>query len=123
MLFADDLVLYEESRLEVEQQLDSWREVLEGNALIISIKKTEHFIPEGSSEDVCLAGVTIPCTNLFNYLGSTIEATGGCGAQMLITGYDQRGTLGEGYLGYYMIRCYSILGNINVYTQGLETLA
>ena len=31
MLFADDLVLCEESRLEVEQQLDSWREVLEGN--------------------------------------------------------------------------------------------
>ena len=31
MLFADDLVICEESRLEVKQQLDSWREVLEEN--------------------------------------------------------------------------------------------
>ena len=31
MLFADDVVLCEELRLEVGQQLDSWREVLEGN--------------------------------------------------------------------------------------------
>ena len=40
MLFADDLVICEETRLEVEQQLDSWREVLEGNGLRISRKKT-----------------------------------------------------------------------------------
>ncbi len=36
MLFADHLVLCEESSLEVEHQLDSCREVLEGNGLIIS---------------------------------------------------------------------------------------
>ena len=40
MLFADDLVICEDSRLEVEQQLDRWREVLEGNGLRISRKKT-----------------------------------------------------------------------------------
>ena len=77
MLFADDLVICEETRLEVEQQLDSWREVLEGNGLRISRKKTEYLRPAGSSEEVCLAGVPIPCTNKFKYLGSTIEATGG----------------------------------------------
>ncbi len=31
MLFADDLAICEESGLEVEQQPDRWREVLEGN--------------------------------------------------------------------------------------------
>ena len=33
----DDLLICEESRLEVEQQLDRWREVLEENGLKISI--------------------------------------------------------------------------------------
>ena len=61
MLYADDLVINEETRLEVEQQLDSWREVLEGNGLRISTKKTEYLRPAGSSEEVCLAGVPIPC--------------------------------------------------------------
>ena len=82
MLFADDLVLCEESRLEVEQQLDSWREVLEGNGLRIGRKKTEYLRPAGSSEEVCLAGVPILCTNTFKHLGSTIEATGGRGADV-----------------------------------------
>ena len=53
----------EESRLEVEQHLDSWREVLEGNGLRISGNKTEYWRPAGSSEGVCLAGVPMPCTN------------------------------------------------------------
>ena len=82
MLFADDLVICEETRLEVDQQLDSWREVLEGNGLIISRKKTEYVRPSESCEEVCLAGVPIPCTSSFKYLGSTIEATGGCGADV-----------------------------------------
>ena len=61
MLFADDLVQCEESRLEVEQQLGSWREVLEGNGLIISRKKIEYLRPAGSSEAVCLAGAPLSC--------------------------------------------------------------
>ena len=50
MLFADDLVICEESRLEVEQQLHRWREVLEENGLILSRKKTEYLRPAVSSE-------------------------------------------------------------------------
>ena len=53
MLFADDLAICEESRLEVEQQPDRWREVLEGNGLKISRKKAEYLRPAGSSEEVC----------------------------------------------------------------------
>ena len=72
MLFAD-LVLCGESRLEVEQQLDSWREVLEENGMRMSRNKNEYFF---------LAGVPIPCSSSFKYLGSTTEATGGCGADV-----------------------------------------
>ena len=52
MLFAGDLVICEESRLEVKQQLVSWREVglLEGNGLRICRKNTEYLRPAGSSE-------------------------------------------------------------------------
>ena len=53
MLFADDLAICEESGLEVEQQPDRWREVLEGNGLKISRKKAEYLRPAGSSEEVC----------------------------------------------------------------------
>ena len=73
MLFADDLVICEDTRIEVEQQLDSWREVLEGNGLRNSRKKTTYLRPAGSSEEVCLAGVPIPCTSTFKYLGSTLR--------------------------------------------------
>ena len=68
-LFANDLVICEESRLEVEQ-LDSWREVLEGNGLRISRKETVYLSPAGSSEEVCLAGepAAILCTNTFKNL-------------------------------------------------------
>ena len=65
MFFADHFVLCEGSILEVEQQLDSWREVLDGNRPIIIRKKTEYLGPAGSSEEVCLAGVPIPCTSSF----------------------------------------------------------
>ena len=81
MRFADDLVLCEEFRLKVEEQLDSWRELSTRRKWIIR-KKTEYLRPAGSSEECCLAGVPIPCTSSFKYLGSTIEATGGCGADV-----------------------------------------
>ena len=43
MLFADDLVkIWEESRLELEQQLGIWREVPEGKRLNITRKKIEY---------------------------------------------------------------------------------
>ena len=55
VLFADELDLCEESRLEVEQQLDSWREILEGIGLRISRTKTEYVRSTGSSEEVCFS--------------------------------------------------------------------
>ena len=80
IIFADDLVICEESRL--EQQLERWREVLEENGLRISRKKTE-LRPAGSSEEVCLAGVPINApSHSSTWDQHYIEATGGCGADV-----------------------------------------
>ena len=97
MLYADDLVICHETRLEVEQQLDSWREVLEGNGLRISRKKTDYLRPAGSSEEVCTNTMhqliqVGPTWALQSKQPDDVE-------QMSITEYDQRGTRGEGYLG------------------------
>ena len=42
MLFADDLVICEYSRAEVELQLERWRETLENHGLRVSGGKTEY---------------------------------------------------------------------------------
>ena len=42
MLFADDLVICEHSRAEVELQLERWREIVESNELRVSTGKTEY---------------------------------------------------------------------------------
>ena len=42
MLFADDIVLVAETREEVSNKLDEWREALEGKGLRISRTKTEY---------------------------------------------------------------------------------
>ena len=41
MLFADDLVICEHSRAEVELQLERWREIFESHGLRVSRGKTE----------------------------------------------------------------------------------
>ena len=42
MLFADDLVIGEHSRADVEMQLERWREAFESHGLRVSRGKTEY---------------------------------------------------------------------------------
>ena len=42
MLFADDLVIYERSRADVELQLERWRETFQSHGLRVSRGKTEY---------------------------------------------------------------------------------
>ena len=45
MLFADDLVLVNETAEEVEEELERWRAVIENKGLRISRSKTEYLGP------------------------------------------------------------------------------
>jgi hypothetical protein len=41
MLFVDDVVLIDESRIGVDQKLELWRQTLESNSFRLSITKTD----------------------------------------------------------------------------------
>jgi hypothetical protein len=88
MLFADDLVLCDETITEMEERLEKWRECLEGAGLKISRSKTEHLPPSNNSESIRLKlydsndNTGLPKTAAFKYLGTTIDQEGGCGMEI-----------------------------------------
>jgi len=52
MLFADDLVLCDESSDRIEERLENWRGCLEDAGLKVSRAKTEHLPPLGSTTKI-----------------------------------------------------------------------
>ena len=50
MLFADDLVLCENTRKQAEEQLELWRKVIENKGLRVGRSKTE-YLPPSSCHD------------------------------------------------------------------------
>ena len=78
LLFADDLALCAESSTEVEDELEKWRRVLEENGLKINRKKTEYLRPRNCQDEIFLLGERLPVVDSFKYLGSTLQAEGGC---------------------------------------------
>jgi hypothetical protein len=83
MLFADDIVLVDETRDGVNRKLELWREVLEDKGLRISRTKTEYmeckFSSRGNNEgiDVKIGEECIPMKDIFKYLGSIFQHDGG----------------------------------------------
>ena len=80
MLFADDVVIVNETR-GVEEELEMWREALECSGLKVSKKKTVHMCinkngHDGDSEQVKMQGQVVPEVKDFKYLGSTIACDG-----------------------------------------------
>lgn len=70
MMFADDIVICSDSREQVEENLEKWRDALERREMKISCSKTEYMCanerdPSGmeSEED-------------FKYFGSTVQSNG-----------------------------------------------
>ena len=84
MLFADDIVICEETRKEVVQRLESWKYALERRGMKVSRSKTEYLWINGGNDDETLKmeGTKVPRVKEFKYLGSTVQESGGCERQL-----------------------------------------
>ena len=80
MLFADDIVICEETREEVEQKLESWKYALERRGMKVSRSKTEYLCINGGNdnETVKMEDTKVPKVKEFKYLGSTVQESGSC---------------------------------------------
>ena len=80
MLFADDIVICEETREEVERRLESWRYALEKREMKVSRSKTKYLCINGGNDDktVKMEDTKMPRVKKFKYLGSTVQESGGC---------------------------------------------
>ena len=77
MVFADDLVICEHSRAEVEIQLEIWRETFESHGLRVSRGKTEYMPCPESDQTIYIQDKEVKTVKTFKYLGSMFDANGG----------------------------------------------
>ena len=80
MLFADDIVICEETTEEVEQRLESWKYALERRGMKVSRSKTEYLCINGGNgeETVKIEDTKVLRVKEFKYLGSTVKESGSC---------------------------------------------
>jgi hypothetical protein len=81
MLFADDVVLIDESRIGVDQKLELWRHTLKLKGFRLNRTKTKYikcqFSRENSNDgDVSLDEQVVPMNDKFRYLGSMLQSDG-----------------------------------------------
>ncbi|KAG2610349.1 hypothetical protein PVAP13_4KG186333 [Panicum virgatum] len=81
MLFADDVVLVDESRAGVNRKLELWRRMLESKGFKLSRTKTEYMMCDFSATmheggDDSLDGQVVAQKNTFRYLGSMLQKDG-----------------------------------------------
>jgi hypothetical protein len=81
MLFVDDVVLIDESRIRVNQKLELWRQTLELKSFKLSRTKTEYmrcqFSGKNSDDgDVNFDGRVLSMNDTFRYLGSMLQSDG-----------------------------------------------
>jgi len=81
MLFADDVVLVDESRAGVNGKLELWRTTLESKGFRLNRTKTEYMMCDFSvtrqeDGDVSLDGQMVPQKDMFRYLGSMLPRDG-----------------------------------------------
>ncbi|XP_070048615.1 uncharacterized protein [Nicotiana tomentosiformis] len=79
MLFADDIVLIDETRGSVNERLEVWRRTLEYKGFKLSKTKIEYVefkfssVPGEADMDVRLDSQVIPKKGSFKYLGSILQ--------------------------------------------------
>jgi hypothetical protein len=84
MLFADDIVICDKEREDLEERLEDWRRRLEEVGLKVSRSKTEHLPPAGNTDNIRMKEYNssvyadLPKCTSFKYLGTTIHQEGGC---------------------------------------------
>ena len=80
MLFADDIVIFEETREEVQRRLESWKYALERRGMKVNRSKTEYLCINGGNdkEIVKMEDAKLPRVKEFKYLGSTVQESGSC---------------------------------------------
>ena len=71
MLFANDIMLVEESRIDVDGNIELWRKILESKGFRLSRTKTEYMKYDFSGarahdRDVSLDGQVVPRRKLFD---------------------------------------------------------
>ena len=74
MLFADDLVLCENTREEAEEQLELWRKTIQNKGLRVSGNKTEYLPPSSCHDKVKLGGEESKNVTTLKYIGSMFDA-------------------------------------------------
>jgi len=82
MMFADDIVLTDETKEGVESKLELWRHTLESRGFRLSRKKTEYLrcnfsgLGGRETEKITLNGEIVQESDFFRYLGSIIQRDG-----------------------------------------------
>ncbi|KAL6504546.1 hypothetical protein OROGR_026469 [Orobanche gracilis] len=82
MMFADDIVLIDETKVGVQQKLELWRDTLEARGFRLSRSKTEYMecrFSENSDREagmITFDGKAVHGSTFFRYLGSIIQKDG-----------------------------------------------
>ena len=77
MQLADDIVIYEETREEVEQRLECWRYALAKRVMKVSRSKNK-YLWINDDETAKMEDTKVPRVKKFKYLGSTVQESGSC---------------------------------------------
>jgi hypothetical protein len=81
MLYADDLILAEDSASNLQIRFSGWQRALESKGLKVNANKTETMVCSKEDESVAITdskGNILKQVETFKYLGSTVNAKGGC---------------------------------------------